>query len=414
MSDVEEAIQKRLDDFRVLANQLFDLTRGEAFHKDDIPWHGQLKVDKKDATRLLKTLAGNVHGFLKQQGGEKPWAWTLEAKKIKERGKSFIDEWPKKQTVVEEAAPAAPAGPASDQPDAAADSPSPEVKPQVDGPVDLVVSDRLGPIVGPLNQPPALDDLGKPLLTAPETDLTAKAEAVPEAIVFSAPTPLRPLFLTPDEIPVFEMLEAAPNLLGIAWFNEMGLAGVRLDLFLAKMRDVGIMANGPEGNGEGEKIVFSSLAYSQYQGNYFKISTSVALDKFRNDLQQLLDEQAVLKGQLKDKEAEANRATEKLKSMIGALDVAKLDAREARCRLEEAETLEKEALDRKNDADQEQQIAEAALTAIEKEIAAADLENRIAAFQEFEMTAVQLDQRHSEACHYRYLNYLISPAGKEV
>lgn len=405
LSNVDEAVTERIrqqdEANRILADVLYKETRGEniSLAENRSLWK-KIGLTLGEASKALRRIAQKSQGYLEHvNGADRTFAWTARAKEIKASGQLFINVQPITVTYADDLQPAGPGEIQADVPEG--------------------FSDIHGPLVGPLASPS--------LMAAPEDIRMPAAGGAGLAIPFTdspevAPRPpvgkhlnLTLLILADEEIPVFQLLgEVTENYLSADIFQGLGLEESNLDLFLAKMYKLCILADGPEVMRQKKVFVFSKLAYDQHADSFFQLSTSAALGKIQADLQQLRNQQVVLKNQLEDGLVDAAVAENASRQSIEALGAAQRELVEARRRLAEAEEKEKKAKQHEEEACENQQVAEVALTAIEQEIEAADLDNRIADIQSLEETATRLDQLHSLALQQLLLSYLIIPVGKEA
>ncbi|HBB36451.1 MAG: hypothetical protein UX02_C0004G0078 [Candidatus Moranbacteria bacterium GW2011_GWC1_45_18] len=261
-----DKIQEKMNSFRLLADQLFTVTGGKDFGPANVKWGdfrlGDLKLNLREGKRMLRTLSGSKQGFLIHKG-DRTWGWTLAARKIKGTGGLFINEWPGKPAT-EETAPAISVDgrrkrtTVGQQPEPKEISLVSEGATVKVGAISKGFTDVHGfeasEIPGPIALPP--------LMAEPED----RVDPLPAPAIVSP----NPLFLTSEEVLVFQLMaEVSENLLSLEFFDGLGLEGASLDLFLAKMCKLNILAKGPEVVGQ-KVVVFSRLAYDQYADSFFK------------------------------------------------------------------------------------------------------------------------------------------------
>lgn len=379
---LEEAVRQQEEDLRVAADRLFALTGGGNLGGEDVsPLEDFGLSHKKYVSQFLKRLKSR--GYLEfQKRKEKPYSWTLAARKIKEVGKLFFNEWPGKLPEIEKTEPR---------------------------------RLRRGRDEGRTTvQPLPLTDIHGPLAGIQVSSGEAPGEDV-VAIFKEIPMGLPPLFLTLEEIPVFQLLaEVSEDLLSLDFFDGLGLGGASLDLFLAKMCQLGILANGPEVMRQEKVFTFNRSAYDQCKGSIFQVNSSAALEKIRADLKQLKEEQAHLSAERRTREGAVTKAQSLANRRAKELQEARNRTEALRKQLAEAEAQESEAERVSEGAASNYQAAESALTAVKQEIAASDFDGRISKLEELEVTAKRLEMLHPLAYQQLLLSYLISPLREEA
>lgn len=401
-----ERIERRNNEIRLFGDLLFGETEGKNFTSNEIKWRENFDLIPKDGKKMLRTLASSVHGLL-ENVGERTWVWTAAALEIKEAGLNFIDMWPARLREIKLAEKAGPAPEHAPTPEPAPASDTVVViKPAGEPPVpEEMPAMREIPPIPELHggEPEELlrEDFDQSTRILPGQLLTA-LETAPQAL------DLPPLFLTVAEVPVFQLLsDAQGELLSLDFFLGLGLENEDLDAFLAKMCQFRILADGPEVVGQERVLVFNKLAYEHCAGNFFQISSSAALDRIQDDMTRMEMEQYTLNTQLREKTVTAVVAENQYRQKKTELDAIQLQIKELCRLLAEAEAGQKEVLRGLEEAEFNMKAADAAVTAISSSIAAADLESRISAFQELEVTATRLNMLHSLEEQHRLVSYLI-------
>jgi hypothetical protein len=433
----------------IVAEHAYSQSKGDSFHLTDLNL-GDLGIVGN--SKLKKALGALIRaGYLTCDFKAKVYSWTPEAKAIKDLKITFVDQQPGRPVkeigpegvaaVIAGAAAASGSKPVSSAAEPKSGENPPPKRKYVRKPVATEPespSSEASAVTTPAitsipETPPAMDDFGKPLLTAPEgvkevqvpqgfSDIhgfvagDSPVEEVAEVVMDIPAKSLQPLILASDEMLLFDLLgEMTANYISADSFQGLGLDDASLDIFLTKMRQLCILADGPEVVGQEKVYIFSRLAYDQYARNFFQISTSVALQKIQADLQQLNDEREALQNQLMEVTVDAAVAENAHRQSAESLKAAQTALEDARRLLTEAENAEKEAQRRVEKAAENLQTADAVVTAANQEIVAADFDNRITELSALEETAVRLDQLHSVACQQKLLSYLLIPVvGKEV